>query len=109
MNRRPPRATRTDTLFPYTTLFRSVPDIDIDLGRNAAAAVVVEVAPVLDRLTHIGRTIGKQRGDRSPEDIDGGRPGDGDGRTAFGAFPLVIGRNEEIGRASCRKRGCQYV
>src|SRR3546814_13439070 len=23
MNRRPPRATRTDTLFPYTTLFRS--------------------------------------------------------------------------------------
>src|SRR3546814_1173634 len=24
--RRPPRSTRTDTLFPYTTLFRSVPD-----------------------------------------------------------------------------------
>src|SRR3546814_17810846 len=24
MTRRPPRATRTDTLFPYTTLFRSV-------------------------------------------------------------------------------------
>src|SRR3546814_8286218 len=24
MKRRPPRATRTDTLFPYTTLFRSV-------------------------------------------------------------------------------------
>src|SRR3546814_10783406 len=24
MNRRPPRSTRTDTLFPYTTLFRSV-------------------------------------------------------------------------------------
>src|SRR3546814_13383567 len=24
MSRRPPRATRTDTLFPYTTLFRSV-------------------------------------------------------------------------------------
>src|SRR3546814_10910565 len=26
MIRRPPRATRTDTLFPYTTLFRSVAD-----------------------------------------------------------------------------------
>src|SRR3546814_480590 len=26
MNRRPPRSTRTDTLFPYTTLFRSGPD-----------------------------------------------------------------------------------
>src|SRR3546814_20095004 len=24
MNRRPPRPTRTDTLFPYTTLFRSL-------------------------------------------------------------------------------------
>src|SRR3546814_9367211 len=27
MIRRPPRSTRTDTLFPYTTLFRSVEDI----------------------------------------------------------------------------------
>src|SRR3546814_2585804 len=26
MRRRPPRATRTDTLFPYTTLFRSRPE-----------------------------------------------------------------------------------
>src|SRR3546814_10287019 len=26
MCRRPPRSTRTDTLFPYTTLFRSVAD-----------------------------------------------------------------------------------
>src|SRR3546814_5450563 len=25
MRRRPPRSTRTDTLFPYTTLFRSLP------------------------------------------------------------------------------------
>src|SRR3546814_6491268 len=28
MIRRPPRSTRTDTLFPYTTLFRSHPDGD---------------------------------------------------------------------------------
>src|SRR3546814_758170 len=28
MIRRPPRSTRTDTLFPYTTLFRSAPDAD---------------------------------------------------------------------------------
>src|SRR3546814_11418462 len=27
MRRRPPRSTRTDTLFPYTTLFRSVEEI----------------------------------------------------------------------------------
>src|SRR3546814_11088464 len=42
MIRRPPRATRTDTLFPYTTLFRSVHeirttatvDMDIDKSRR---------------------------------------------------------------------------
>src|SRR3546814_10918343 len=33
MIRRPPRSTRTDTLFPYTTLFRSWPRT----GRNSAA------------------------------------------------------------------------
>src|SRR3546814_9736381 len=31
MIRRPPRSTRTDTLFPYTTLFRSVFDVADDL------------------------------------------------------------------------------
>src|SRR3546814_1351679 len=29
MIRRPPRSTRTDTLFPYTTLFRSVRDAKV--------------------------------------------------------------------------------
>src|SRR3546814_17340998 len=29
MIRRPPRSTRTDTLFPYTTLFRSERDADV--------------------------------------------------------------------------------
>src|SRR3546814_14234989 len=28
MIRRPPRSTRTDTLFPYTTLFRSLGDVE---------------------------------------------------------------------------------
>src|SRR3546814_12973056 len=31
MIRRPPRSTRTDTLFPYTTLFRSVMDMNYTL------------------------------------------------------------------------------
>src|SRR3546814_6497037 len=46
MRRRPPRSTRTDTLFPYTTLFRSVrgalpaaPDVAVE---PAAAVVDVE-------------------------------------------------------------------
>src|SRR3546814_4741042 len=33
MIRRPPRSTRTDTLFPYTTLFRSVHGAKADLNR----------------------------------------------------------------------------
>src|SRR3546814_17815022 len=37
MTRRPPRATRTDTLFPYTTLFRSPPHPDRRGGRAPRA------------------------------------------------------------------------
>src|SRR3546814_301080 len=34
MIRRPPRSTRTDTLFPYTTLFRSQVIIELNLAHN---------------------------------------------------------------------------
>src|SRR3546814_6410498 len=38
MRRRPPRSTRTDTLFPYTTLFRSGgQDLVVELGPDRAA------------------------------------------------------------------------
>src|SRR3546814_17333185 len=37
MIRRPPRATRTDTLFPYTTLFRSVAEGDQAADGQAVA------------------------------------------------------------------------
>src|SRR3546814_7541626 len=40
MIRRPPRSTRTDTLFPYTTLFRS---LDSFAARDAELAVRVTV------------------------------------------------------------------
>src|SRR3546814_5256191 len=39
MIRRPPRSTRTDTLFPYTTLFRSHFDIE---NRRGIGMLVVE-------------------------------------------------------------------
>src|SRR3546814_7018262 len=40
MIRRPPRSTRTDTLFPYTTLFRSAADHQhVDLGDQIAEQV----------------------------------------------------------------------
>src|SRR3546814_1254503 len=40
MIRRPPRSTRTDTLFPYTTLFRSIAGISI-ANHNAPEQCVV--------------------------------------------------------------------
>src|SRR3546814_13454173 len=57
MIRRPPRSTRTDTLFPYTTLFRSGSDLEIlvSLGRvhyhdddYDAALAVLDRAVALD-------------------------------------------------------------
>src|SRR3546814_13112635 len=41
MIRRPPRSTRTDTLFPYTTLFRSL--LDDVLGHHAELVALVHV------------------------------------------------------------------
>src|SRR3546814_9731112 len=43
MIRRPPSATRTDTLFPYPTLFRSWGEQDIDLG-----AAVEQHSPLVE-------------------------------------------------------------
>src|SRR3546814_1615216 len=39
MIRRPPRSTRTDTLFPYTTLFRSLLEVLDELGLAITLAV----------------------------------------------------------------------
>src|SRR3546814_10308580 len=38
MIRRPPRSTRTDTLFPYTTLFRSEPSLTRTISYRSATA-----------------------------------------------------------------------
>src|SRR3546814_10904427 len=40
MIRRPPRSTRTDTLFPYTTLFRS--DVSLDMGNGKKLRIVAK-------------------------------------------------------------------
>src|SRR3546814_13638238 len=86
MLRRPPRSTRTDTLFPYTTLFRSIraklhrpprdalradPNESIRIGPNCdvpCAASRADAAPSIgsldrevDRLAHrhLGDAVGK--------------------------------------------------
>src|SRR3546814_11179809 len=93
MIRRPPRSTRTDTLFPYTTLFRSSSGwLGLVARRESGSpqtlsAVLQSDAP--------GRTGG-----------DGGRHA----RLLY-ADGIRDGRalRHEIGRASCRERVCQYV
>src|SRR3546814_7929038 len=42
MTRRPPRSTRTDTLFPYTTLFRSRDKRAATCSRPAFSVIVAE-------------------------------------------------------------------
>src|SRR3546814_4042921 len=59
MRRRPPRSTRTDTLFPYTTLFRS--DIDAPDGTAWPAANLYDPDPRVTGLEW-GRTGASSRG-----------------------------------------------
>src|SRR3546814_13615195 len=50
MIRRPPRSTRTDTLFPYTTLFRSrimAADLRLHRGRPVTASEPARLRPDL--------------------------------------------------------------
>src|SRR3546814_14059217 len=44
MIRRPPRSTRTDTLFPYTTLFRSPSGTMMRIGRRHPAFMGIELS-----------------------------------------------------------------
>src|SRR3546814_10744740 len=70
MSRRPPRSTRTDTLFPYPTLFRSnfqlAAELPLEFGGNGTRSEQVEIALVLaDHRGQVG-------------------PGDGSGRRGRG-------------------------
>src|SRR3546814_19882173 len=112
MIRRPPRSTRTDTLFPYTTLFRS--DLvgvlveltaGMQLGhddlRRRHALLAVEV----DRdaaavVRHRDRAVAVQG--------DPDRVAPAGQRLVDGVVDHLVD-HVEIGRASCRERVCQYV
>src|SRR3546814_1375277 len=61
MIRRPPRSTRTDTLFPYTTLFRSLRhdagDRVVDTAALAGDLAARRVHDLFLRVIHEHRTI----------------------------------------------------
>src|SRR3546814_7741612 len=57
MIRRPPRSTRTDTLFPYTTLFRSLVDRQLRGLRQARAELGERIRQVLQRIDAVATEI----------------------------------------------------
>src|SRR3546814_11247453 len=117
MIRRQPRSTRTDTRFPYTTLFRS--------GRGDEKALVADFAVEVVEKAPVGRrAFGKMKprshafGGQAPRVGDDRRAGHSQSNAPFfQAYtrPRVSSaRNtilvaQQIGRAACRERVCQYV
>src|SRR3546814_13477666 len=125
MIRRPPTSTLTDTLFPYTTLFRSCL-----VHRDQCAAVTNDALAVAERLRHgladrvagvLGRVVeidmqvtlgaqpevdqamARQLLQHVVEKTDAGLD-----VVHAGAIEADLGL-DEIGRASCRERVGQYV
>src|SRR3546814_11234827 len=119
MIRRPPRSTRTDTLFPYTTLFRSVDDnVVLVVDHLAAESPHQPVGPrtVADRIAerHAGRrALGMQRLAQLEEAVhvlrELAETGGLDVALAIDHAGTGGAERQEIGRASCRERGCRYV
>src|SRR3546814_14051548 len=78
MIRRPPRATRTDTLFPYTTLFRS--NREVRLINSAAEALLKtgDKSAIGQKLAILAPELDKQLDSDEREDIiqfaSGGEP-----------------------------------
>src|SRR3546814_12089341 len=105
MIRRPPRSTRTDTLLPYTTLFRSIVIAQ-------AKHVIVRLPLGLEQIFARALLLDQQHA--RPEQVDESA------LVALDQFDLLLEHRdalpidaedveEKIGRASCRARVCTYV
>src|SRR3546814_16641234 len=116
MIRRPPRSTRTDTLVPYTTLFRSLREF-----RNGTRIVHCDGAGVILGARLLGFNVGERicindffwpmAARCAARDhkvfLLGGRPAVM--QRALAAVRRQAPSLQKIGRASCRERVCQYV
>src|SRR3546814_12004739 len=58
MIRRTPRSTRTDTLFPYTTLFRSIGGAACGAGRHVETVLGLQI-PIVDAWGRIKQRLGE--------------------------------------------------
>src|SRR3546814_11023183 len=108
IERRPPSSTRTDTLFPYTTLFRSVEEVELDQRRRVAEELDVagHGAPQQRRTRalcpgageaddHRGGQADERQRDRHPEAVD------------EAAAVVAVGDEGKNGREGGRERVCQ--
>src|SRR3546814_15204569 len=102
MIRRPPRSKRTDTLFPYTTLFE---DAALHQPLHAAPArTSVRIAPLPWREGESAWRIGRLILDPLELGADPVAK-----RFEPGAWALLLFVPFNIGRESCRERVCPYV
>src|SRR3546814_11826010 len=114
MIRRPPRSTRTDTLFPYTTLFRSGRLCELGIARPGApfgdADIDQEDAAAEREPLGIGhQEIPDQRqseGGDEAEDRVGQRGAQPGGESGQAAAPQRAAHAQAIGRATRREEVC---
>src|SRR3546814_4203037 len=97
MIRRPPRSTRTDTLFPYTTLFRSIAAAGAAAGTQVAEDAGAVGAEQLDAaaIAVAGRARVQPAGRGNRHDVVGADPD----RAAAGDAACV-----QVGRVVDRRR-----
>src|SRR3546814_17726060 len=105
MIRRPPRSTRTDTLFPYTTLFRS------SIARKRGGRPSLRPAAVALGEFLLGHDEVSNRIDQRPQagdDQPDHRQTQHKHHDPRSGSPALDARDAtQLGRESCRKRGCQ--
>src|SRR3546814_20620834 len=101
LTRRPPRSTRSDTLCPYPTLFRSRYCAHRRAFRAAANGELKQMANWSDPRTSYGAPAG--RADARDVAFDAGL------RSYMLSVYNYMASGVQIGRASCRERVCQYV
>src|SRR3546814_14580959 len=109
MNRPPPRSTRTDTLFPYPTLFRSSKSQGACRGAKALADRV-RIAHVCQGLAQPG--LFQERKNLTVETFDTVKiihPGEEYPVQSCLRQHLQPRGDMKIGRAACRDRVCQSV
>src|SRR3546814_10355355 len=110
MIRRPPRSTRTDTLFPYTTLFRSarLPEVLAFAIERQHLAAVIQVAFVDPHVDHHGADPGADVA--LPSRVVAERPHRGGGAAArhlalaFGDYPKSAQRAHPLDQGTAPDR-----